>query len=244
MRGRLLTEVEHALRRLRTDRIDLLYQHRVDPAVPIEWGRNQPGMQAETQLEGDDLREAQWAWRMAAEHAADRAEELAGLGLHKQVAARILEPFLWHRVVVSATDWAGFFAQRCSPLAQPEIRAAAEAMRAAMNASTPREIDYGQWHLPYVDESERVFGALARARSVARCARVSYLNEGKRDPDGDLRLYHRLLDARPVHASPFEHVATPRRPMDMPPAGNFTGWHQLRHVLQLDQYLTSSEVTS
>ena len=28
--------VEASLRRLRTDRIDLLYQHRVDPAVPIE----------------------------------------------------------------------------------------------------------------------------------------------------------------------------------------------------------------
>ena len=28
--------VEHMLQRLRTDRIDLLYQHRVDPAVPIE----------------------------------------------------------------------------------------------------------------------------------------------------------------------------------------------------------------
>src|SRR5207248_8270270 len=27
---------EASLRRLRTDRIDLLYQHRVDPAVPIE----------------------------------------------------------------------------------------------------------------------------------------------------------------------------------------------------------------
>ena len=30
------TAVEGMLRRLRTDRIDLLYQHRVDPAVPIE----------------------------------------------------------------------------------------------------------------------------------------------------------------------------------------------------------------
>src|SRR5687767_1840476 len=28
--------VEGSLRRLRTDRVDLLYQHRVDPAVPIE----------------------------------------------------------------------------------------------------------------------------------------------------------------------------------------------------------------
>lgn len=30
------TAVEGSLRRLRTDRIDLYYQHRVDPAVPIE----------------------------------------------------------------------------------------------------------------------------------------------------------------------------------------------------------------
>ena len=28
--------VDHSLRRLRTDRIDLYYQHRVDPQVPIE----------------------------------------------------------------------------------------------------------------------------------------------------------------------------------------------------------------
>ncbi|MBS0611787.1 MAG: aldo/keto reductase [Proteobacteria bacterium] len=54
--------VEGSLRRLRTDRIDLLYQHRVDPAVPIEdvagavkdlrdqgkvlhWGLCEPGLQ-------------------------------------------------------------------------------------------------------------------------------------------------------------------------------------------------------
>ena len=53
---------EASLKRLRTDRIDLLYQHRVDPAVPIEdvagtikeliqqgkvrhWGLSEPGMQ-------------------------------------------------------------------------------------------------------------------------------------------------------------------------------------------------------
>lgn len=54
--------VEGSLRRLRTDRIDLLYQHRVDPEVPIEdvagavkdlmnegkvlhWGLSEPGLQ-------------------------------------------------------------------------------------------------------------------------------------------------------------------------------------------------------
>ncbi|MCO5052218.1 MAG: aldo/keto reductase [Verrucomicrobiae bacterium] len=54
--------VENSLKRLRTDRIDLLYQHRVDPQVPIEdvagavkdlmdqgkvlhWGLSEPGLQ-------------------------------------------------------------------------------------------------------------------------------------------------------------------------------------------------------
>jgi aryl-alcohol dehydrogenase-like predicted oxidoreductase len=54
--------VENSLKRLRTDRIDLLYQHRVDPEVPIEdvagtikdlmdqgkvlhWGLSEPGVQ-------------------------------------------------------------------------------------------------------------------------------------------------------------------------------------------------------
>jgi aryl-alcohol dehydrogenase-like predicted oxidoreductase len=34
--GTIMRSVEHSLRRLRTDTIDLLYQHRVDPNVPIE----------------------------------------------------------------------------------------------------------------------------------------------------------------------------------------------------------------
>ena len=41
--------VEGSLRRLRTDRIDLLYQHRVDPAVPIE---DVVGMMADLVREG------------------------------------------------------------------------------------------------------------------------------------------------------------------------------------------------
>ena len=59
---RIKRAVDGSLQRLRTDRIDLLYQHRVDPAVPIEdvagavkdlmqqgkvlnWGLSEPGIQ-------------------------------------------------------------------------------------------------------------------------------------------------------------------------------------------------------
>lgn len=34
--ARIRTMVEQSLQRLKTDRIDLLYQHRVDPQVPVE----------------------------------------------------------------------------------------------------------------------------------------------------------------------------------------------------------------
>lgn len=211
---------------------------RTSPAMPIEWGSNRPGMQAGEPLTDELVEEARALWLHAANRAAGIAERMGELGLHKQVAARILEPFLWHRVVVSATSWDGFYAQRCSPLAQPEIRVAAEAMRTAMADSTPVRLGMGDWHLPFVTPEERVTFTEegVRRMSVARCARVSYLNEGKRDPEADLTLYDRLMTARPIHASPTEHVATPAGFSDRV-AGNFVGWHQLRHTMNLDRLL-------
>ena len=204
-----------------------------DPAVPIEFGGKQAGMQAGPPLEGTARAEAEAAWLEARDHAVDAAQRLLDLGVHKQVANRLLEPFMWHTVIVSATDWDGFWTQRCSPLAQPEIRVAAEAMRAAMQASTPVPCAAGEWHLPYVDDEDRAAigdADVLRKVSAARCGRVSYLNhEGRRDLDDDLRLYERFVTAQPVHASPLEHVATPAE--DGAVVGNFQRWRQLRHLV-------------
>lgn len=142
---------------------------------------------------------------------------------------------MWHTVIVSATDWDGFWTQRCSPLAQPEIRAAAEAMRDAFEASTPIARASGDWHLPYITEDDRVEAAHAhetlRRVSAARCGRVSYLTQdGRRDLEEDLKLYDRFVSADPPHASPLEHVATPAPTTDSRQLGNLRGWLQLRHV--------------
>jgi cysteinyl-tRNA synthetase len=53
--------------------------------------------------------------------AVEQAERLLELKIHKQLANRLLEPFLWHTVIVTATDWSNFFALRANPEAQPEI---------------------------------------------------------------------------------------------------------------------------
>ena len=65
------------------------------------------------------------------------AKGLAELNVHKQELNRMLEPFLWHTVIVTATEWENFFELRCASNAQPEIREAALRMRQAVEASSP-----------------------------------------------------------------------------------------------------------
>lgn len=139
---------------------------------------------------------------------------------------------MWHTVIISSTayGWENFFAQRCSPLAQPEIRVAADMIRNVYDASVPETLKVGEWHTPYIREEED-FDLLTRLKvSTARCARVSYLNhDGVRDVDADLGLYDKLVAADPPHASPLEHVATPALGTWELTDGNFDGWYQLRH---------------
>ena len=206
-----------------------------DPALPLEYGSKRAGMQAGPPLDGDALIDAQQVWLAARDSAVAAAQELLRLGVHKQVANRLLEPFMWHTVIVSSTDWDGFWTQRCSPLAQPEIRVAAEAMRDAVRASTPIPRATGDWHLPYITDDDRVDAGhvheTLRRVSAARCGRVSYLTQdGRRDLNEDLELYDRFVTADPPHASPLEHVATPVPDSGAPQLGNLRGWLQLRHV--------------
>jgi len=205
-----------------------------DPALPIEFGSKRAGMQAGPPLDQEAHQDALATWLSARDAAVEAARRLADLGVHKQVTNRLLEPFMWHTVIVTATDWNGFWSQRCSPLAQPEIRLAAEAMRAAVQGSTPLEVDFGEWHLPYVSDLDRTEVPtieLLQRISAARCGRVSYLNhERTRDLDDDLRLFDRFVTARPAHASPLEHVATPAAGGGAV-VGNLRGWLQLRHLV-------------
>lgn len=222
-----------------------------DPAMPIRFGTNQPGMQAGPPLVDYAEYLAYEDWRDAADSAATHAEYLQRHNIHKEVTNRILEPFMWHTVIVTAVDFENFFNQRCSPLAQPEIEALANAMREAYNYTRPTVLHHGGWHMPYLQEDELDLALEVRIRiSAARCARVSYLTQnGVRDYSEDLNLFSRLVDADPPHYSPLEHVATPFVE-GLNPGGNFVefmpvsadrddnilyrpkGWAQLRHNME------------
>lgn len=183
-----------------------------DPFVPNAFAANQRGMVAGEALDAESQDEAKADWEGAMHHMSRSARLLASRGVHKQWANRLIEPFSYVEVIITATEWSNFFALRISPHAQPEIREAAEAMKAAMDASTPQPLDpnshwqRGRWHLPLVDERDfrdvEVAGQvdantgipLIVKLSVARCARVSYLtHEGKRDIAADFRLHDQLV---------------------------------------------------
>jgi len=200
------------------------------PAYPVEWGQNKAGMQAGEPLSGSKTRKAKRIWKKASKSAIKHCRALEALGVHKQVSNRIIEPFMWHTVIVSSTEWTGFFAQRCSELAQPEIRAVAIAMQTAYRNSVPHFIVRGEFHLPYLHPEEFCLDDIKKIKiCIARCARVSYLtHNNERSIAKDLQLFDRLMSADPPHWSPMEHVATP---IDdgLNPAGNFNGFAQIRH---------------
>lgn len=221
----------------------MIEQVRKDPVIPYRFGLNQPGMQAAQDATGERLAKAQSEWKRAAEHAAYFADQLDGLGIHKQVVNRLLEPFQWMRTIVTATEWENFFGLRLHEMAEPHFQLLAREMSAAREASRPTEragrleaeaLRVENWHLPYIKDEERNGNsAITLAKiSSARCARVSYLtHDGKApDPEKDLDLFEKLYSASPMHASPMEHSAVPLPGADASSA-NFRGWLQFRQIL-------------
>lgn len=207
-----------------------------DPFLPVYWGKNQKGMQASVELTEEEQKEAEFVWLGLRDKAVEAVRYLSnpeGLDVHKQIANRLLEPFLFHTVIVSATEWANFFALRCHKDAQPEIRKAAVAMQGLYKVSEPRNLQVGEWHLPLTPDLQDLSGIFLEREiariSCARCARVSYLtHDGKRDPSADLELAERLQKSG--HMSPFEHAAIALAKSEE--KGNFIGWLQYRKMLK------------
>ncbi len=184
-------------------------QHVLDnPFVPESFGSNQKGMQAGDALEGADADCARRVWLRARDAAVEEARSLAKLGVHKQLANRLIEPFSWTTVLITATEWENYFNLRISKLAQPEIRKISELMYVAMQEYEPTLRETGEWHLPYVNSRERLElpDEQLVSLSTARSARLSYLTqEGIRSLDADYAMHDGLLTNR--HMSPFEHAA-------------------------------------
>lgn len=260
-----------------------------NPAMPVWWGKNQSGMQAKEELDDhvkrhshyynttpqsfndgheilSDLEMAKKRWLIARDLAITQVRHLNDLGLHKQIANRILEPWFHIKIILSGTEFENFFALRAHPDAQPEIQALAYLMLERYNESKPKPLAVGEWHVPFGDgideiqnvnrleatltemglwsedyiEQEGIWQEAKRKIAIARCARISYLNyEGKDDYSADIKLCDRLFGANPKHLSPTEHVA--RCEANDAFSGNFRGWTQYRKTFA-DESLSDPRV--
>ncbi len=197
-----------------------------DPYVPTHWGKNQKGMQAEEELsEGEQTVATSW-WLGARDKAVESARALLAVGVHKQITNRLIEPFMWHPTVISATEWSNFFNLRDHTAAHPDFRDLAHAMRELYGKSEPRQLGSNEWHMPYIgpeDCGDEVLADVNAAYekqnmlckvSVGRCARVSSLtHDGKYDLSADVGLHDKMHAGG--HMSPYENVARPMTPDEL-----------------------------
>ncbi len=129
-----------------------------------------------------------------------------------------------------------------------------------MQDSVPVALNLGQWHVPYVDRlivdgvisysvgDQALTEKEALMISASCCAQVSY-----RKSDDTLEkakmVFDRLINSKPVHASPVEHQATPMQSVlcnktrllekgethitkdGYVGSGNFYGWIQFRQLI-------------
>jgi thymidylate synthase ThyX len=209
-----------------------------NPFIPLKWMKDHPGMQGTEYFNEDgEFSEAHFAkahWLRSRKIAVEQATALNDAGVTKQLCNRLLEPFMWHKVLVTATEWENFFALRADPAAEIHMQHVAELMLKCMNESVPKKLDWYHWHIPYNDkvfklaldyfgladlyESEieetddDVYSTPYKVRvSTAMCAQVSYTVVGEDGKPLDwnklIALHDRL--AAGGHWSPFEHCAIP-----------------------------------
>lgn len=207
-----------------------------NPFIPESWGSNQAGMQAGVDLSEMDAAQARMKWLEARDEAVRHVRSLYELKVHKQLANRLLEPWMWTTVIVTSSTYENFFKLRCHPAAQPEIRKIADMMRDLYEGNTPRQLYAEEWHLPLVPLEDQGVEGVSEGHgweinamiSAARCARVSYTkHEAQKDLDDDMALAKRLSESG--HWSPFEHQAKADRSEGCGLGGNLgVPWEQFR----------------
>ncbi|MDX1532764.1 MAG: hypothetical protein R3230_01000 [Nitrosopumilaceae archaeon] len=142
------------------------------PAMPVHWGKNQPGMQANEEHDADVTIDLSWlmnasdyetdepvnfsytlpkkeAWHEAKRFAISAAKGFNDAGYHKQIVNRLTEPYQFMRTVVTATDFDNWYWLRDHSDAQPDIKLLASMMLELHNKSTPKTLDSTEWHTPF-----------------------------------------------------------------------------------------------
>lgn len=209
-----------------------------DPVVPEFHGRSK-GMGTAGPLNERESGLARCQWLSARNAAVQAAKGMLLNDVAKSDVNPLLEPFLWMRGVISATDWDNFFALRCHPDARKEMQDLAWAMCKAMKQSDPRVLAPGEWHLPGLTDEQIEASRSTGDRhywplvSAGILARISFDNMHKEEDEE--RSHQRGRDlCDSGHWSPHEHPAMCLSTAER--YGNFKGFRQYRkfHAFEWD----------
>lgn len=117
---RVFTRNSASSRAIRTEK--MLQMLLENPFVPIAWQKDHTGMQGTEYFEGEIFGEEsqmfttealKQLWLGIMKESMVQSGMMRKVGLTKQIANRILEPYMWHTVLVTATEWENFFNLRC-----------------------------------------------------------------------------------------------------------------------------------
>lgn len=209
-----------------------------NPAMPIHWGVNNPGMVSKQELDDTRKEAAISIWEAAVKNAcafARVASDKLGINGHKQWVNRTIETYSFTKQVITGTEWANFFWLRYHPDAQPEFQELARCAKEAMELSIPNFLKPGEWHLPYItvdfddagiaywlDKDTQVDLETAKQISASCCAQVSYrkLDDSVEKAKKIFGMLNIGSNDKPQHVSPIEHQASPMQECDYPDLNN------------------------
>lgn len=91
-----------------------------EPFIPIAFQKHHKGMQGnEYFTDPKEIEELQNLWLKSRDKAVEEATTLHDAGVTKQLCNRLLEPFMYHKVLLTATEFDNFFDLRCPKYVTP-----------------------------------------------------------------------------------------------------------------------------
>ncbi len=99
-----------------------------NPVIPIIWGMNARGMQSQIEMPASKATFCNIFWIISCFFACGCCWILSKLGLHKQWANRIIEPWVHINTILTATELGNFFNLRAHKDAMPEMQELAKQM--------------------------------------------------------------------------------------------------------------------
>lgn len=145
-----------------------------NPFIPIAWQKDHKGMQGTEYMSELESKKAEYIWISAKENVIEWAKDLSKNGLTKQLVNRLLEPFMWHTVIITATEWENFFALRC-----PQYEIGYTDNRLSQFVRSRR--DYMDFHYQshVQNETKQVLGDKLRTAAKERYSEIEWLKINK-----------------------------------------------------------------